>query len=148
MCMYLKCTARKKNGKTHRYWSIVESERVRRGRVVQRQVLYLCEINDLQHDSWVRVIDVIESGKTKPRRMALFPEDRVAASQEETVHVKLSRLELHHPRQWGCCWLACELWDLLKLDEFWSERLKVSREGTRWVNTQLRWRRVSRMAMC
>jgi hypothetical protein len=133
--MFLKCTTRRKNGKEHRYWSIVESERVRSGRVMQRQVLYLGEINDMQHESWIRVIDIIESGKAKPRRMALFPSDRAVSSQRaETVQVQLDRLELHRARQWGGCWLACELWDQLQLDKFWSSRLKPNRQGTRWLN--------------
>lgn len=132
--MFLKCTSRRKNGKTHRYWSIVESERVRGGRVVQRQVLYLGEINDAQQAEWVRAIEIIERGEKKPRQVALFPADRPGVSDKESIHVQLNKLELHRPRQWGACWLACELWDLLRLDDFWGERLGRSREGTRWLN--------------
>jgi len=36
------------------------------------------------------------------------------------------------PRQWGACWLACDLWSQLQLDQFWEERLPPSREGTEW----------------
>lgn len=131
--MFLKCTKRRKNGKTHRYWSIVENERVRRQRVVQRQVLYLGEINDTQHASWVQAIEVLEQGK-KSRKVALFPADRLPVGEKEVVHLELNRLELHRPRQWGACWLASELWDRLRLDEFWSPRLGTSREGTSWLN--------------
>ena len=48
----------------------------------------------------------------------------------DVVHVRLSGLQLHRPRQWGGCWLACHLWDQLRLDDFWSPRLPASREGT------------------
>jgi hypothetical protein len=48
--------------------------------------------------------------------------------------VKLRELQLHRPRQWGACWLACELWDQVALDAFWSDRLGCSRQGTRWLN--------------
>jgi hypothetical protein len=48
--MFLRCTTRKKNGKEHRYWNLVENRRVAGGQVVQRQVLYLGEINDSQQE--------------------------------------------------------------------------------------------------
>jgi len=65
----------------------------------------------------------------------LFAQDRQAPDLEhEVVHVKLNELQLKRPRQWGACWLACELWDQLSLDEFWSSRLKTNRQGTRWLN--------------
>ena len=52
----------------------------------------------------------------------------------DVVHVRLSGLRLRRPRQWGGCWLACHLWDQLQLDDFWSQRLPPSRQGTRWLN--------------
>ena len=67
--------------------------------------------------------------------MALFPEDRSAPELAcAVVQVNLSGLQLRRPRQWGACWLACELWDLLELDAFWGTRLRPSRKGTRWLN--------------
>src|SRR6478735_7067406 len=48
------------------------------------------------------------------------------------VQVRLDRMQLHHPRQWGACWLACMLYEQLGLDEFWTRRLPASREGTAW----------------
>ena len=75
--MYLRATVRKKDGKEHRYWSVVESYRARNGRVGQRHVLYLGEINDAQMASWLRTIDIIDDKKTRSRQVALFPEDRM-----------------------------------------------------------------------
>ena len=46
--MCLKCNKRKKDGKIHRYWSVMESHRLADGRSAKRQVLYLGEINDSQ----------------------------------------------------------------------------------------------------
>jgi hypothetical protein len=46
--MFLRRTERKKNGKTHSYWNVVENKRLDDGRVVQRHVLYLGEINSSQ----------------------------------------------------------------------------------------------------
>jgi hypothetical protein len=133
--MFLRANRRIKDGKEHRYWSIVENRRTAAGRVVQRQVLYLGEINDSQKESWCQSIEVFEEGCLVPRQVTLFPEDRAVASGElEVIQVRLEQLELRRPRQWGACWLACLLWDQLKLEPFWAERLVPSREGTRWSN--------------
>jgi hypothetical protein len=133
--MFLRAHSRLKDGKEHRYWSIVESYRTGEGRVVQRQVLYLGEINDSQKQSWCRTIEVLEEGRERGRQVALFPEDRpVKHAELEIIQVRLNQLELHRARQWGACWLASLLWEQLKLDEFWVQRLRPSREGTRWLN--------------
>jgi len=132
--MFLRCTTRKKDGKEHRYWSIVENKRCAGGKVAQRHVLYLGEINDAQEAAWQRSIEVFEHGQARPRTVALFPAERdlPAASSDEIVRVKLSELQLRRPRQWGACWLACHLYQELGLDRFWAERLRPSRKGTRW----------------
>ena len=112
--MFLRATKRFKDGKEHRYWSIVENRRCRGKRVVQRQVLYLGEINDEQQAAWCKTIEVVQEGQRKPQQMAIFPEDREAPNLAcDVVQVKLSELQLKRPRQWGACWLACELWDQL-----------------------------------
>src|SRR5204863_131572 len=132
--MFLRCKVRRKDGKQHRYWSVVENTRTARGRVVQRHVLYLGEINDTQELAWRRSIEVLEEGATQPRTLSLFPEDRCAGvlADASIVHVKLSQLQPRRPRQWVACWLALMLWRELQLDRFWSKRLGVSRKGTRW----------------
>jgi len=133
--MFLRYTQRKKDGKLHRYWSIVENHRGEGKRVMQQQVLYLGEINDSQQAAWCRSIEVFESGTGRWRQVALFPEDREAPQlAHEVVHVRLDQLQLQRPRQWGACWLACELWQQLRLDEFWRGRLRPSREGTDWLD--------------
>lgn len=133
--MFLRAKTRLKDGKEHRYWSIVENRRTQGGRVVQRQVLYLGEINDGQRASWCKTIEVVQEGEARPKQIAIFPEDRVAPPLDcDIVRIKLGELQLHRPRQWGACWLACLLWDQLRLDELWSDRLPVSRQGTRWLN--------------
>jgi hypothetical protein len=133
--MFLRSKTRNKDGKIHRYWSVVENRRVADGRVVQRQVLYLGEINDAQRAAWCRCIEVFDEDRAQAAQMALFPEDRLAPELAcEVVQVRLDALTLRHPRQWGACWLACTLWDLLELDSFWLPRLLPSRKGTRWLN--------------
>ena len=132
--MFLRCSSRKKDGKEHRYWSIVENKRVNDKRVVQRHVLYLGEINSSQELAWRKSIEVFQDGQVRPTTMALFPEDRCGAviPDESIVRVRLSQLRLCRPRQWGACWLVVELWRELELDRFWGERLPISRKGTRW----------------
>jgi hypothetical protein len=102
--MYLRFTRRKKNGKEHRYWSIVESKRCAGGRVVQRPVLYLGEINDSQQAAWWRAIEAFDDESRRPRQLALFPADRRAPDHAKgfAVQVRLEAKELHRPRQWGC----------------------------------------------
>jgi hypothetical protein len=132
--MFLRASVRKKDGKEHRYWSVVENRRVAGGRVVQRHVLYLGEINSSQELAWRRSIEVIEDGASAPRTYALFPEDRCEGllSDESIVRLRLTAMRLQRPRQWGACWLALRLWQALDLEQFWAQRLPASRKGTRW----------------
>ena len=131
--MFLKCSVRRKDGKEHRSWSVVESRRLRGGRCIHRHVLYLGEINDSQRAVWQKSIEVFEDGKEQSVQMAIFPEDRKPWDGDGLViGVRLKEMELHRPRQWGACWLALETWRQLGLDGFWAPKLPSSREGTPW----------------
>ena len=130
--MFLKCSRRKKDGKEHRSWSVVESRRVGRG-VVQRHVLYLGEINDSQRAAWQKAIDVFDEHDGQTRQCALFPADRTPpTTATPAVQVQLNQLQLSRPRAWGACWLGDQLWRDLQLDTFFAARLGCSREGTDW----------------
>lgn len=129
--MFLRCNRRVKDGKAHEYWSVVENRRLSDGRVVQRQVLYLGEINASQRETWRKTIEVHAEGTR--RQVALFPAGSMPADDVDALGVRLSELRLERPRQWGACWLACELWQQLDLDSFWHSRLAPSREGTPWL---------------
>jgi transposase len=133
--MFLRPTVRKKDGKKHTYYSVVENKRLADGRVVQRHVLYLGEINSSQQLAWRKSIEVFDEGDPhSARTIALFPEDRceAVAGEADVVRLRLSQLRLERPRQWGGCWLALQLYQELRLDAFWAERLLPSRKGTRW----------------
>jgi transposase len=132
--MYLKCNLRIKDGKLHRYWNIVENRRCAGNRIVQRQVLYLGEINDSQRQAWWRTIEAFDEEHERTMRLALFPADRELPEQAVGfgLRVRLEGMELRRPRQWGACWLACHLYEQLGLVEFWQQRLANSREGTCW----------------
>jgi Transposase DDE domain len=130
--MFLRHTTRKKDGKEHRYWSVVENRRLRGGSSVQKVLLYLGEINDSQHAGWCKAIDALDGDK--PVQMFLYPADRQPPKEISPVQIRMDKLILRRPRQWGACWLTLELWKKLQLDEFWAARLPTSREGTRWLN--------------
>ena len=113
--MFLRSSSRMKDGKEHRYFSIVENKRVADGRVVQRHVLYLGEINDSQREAWCRVIEAFDEGTQRHRQLALFPAERGVPehAKEYGVQLRLDAMQLHRPRQWGACWLACHLYEQL-----------------------------------
>ena len=129
--MFLRCTRRVKDGKAHEYWNLVENRRLADGRVAQRQVLYLGEINASQREAWRKTIEVHEQGAR--RQVALFPAGSMPADDVDAVGVRLRELRVERPRQWGACWLALDLWQQLELDSFWWPRLRPSREGTPWL---------------
>ena len=129
--MFLRCSRRVKDGKAHEYWNLVENRRLADGRVAQRQVLYLGEINASQREAWRKTIEVQEQGAR--RQVALFPAGSMPADDVDAIGVRLSELRVERPRQWGACWLALDLWQQLELDSFWRPRLRPSREGTPWL---------------
>ena len=131
--MHLKVHRRNKDGKEHRYFSIVESRRVSRQRVVHRTVVYLGEINDTQQAAWRKTLEVFDERHQQFATLSLFPDDRkIAADDVDALQVKLGEMQLERPRAFGGCWLGCELWRQLKLDEFWQARLPAGREEVPW----------------
>jgi transposase len=132
--MFLRCHSRKKNGKPHHYWSVVESRRCAGGRVVQRQVLYLGEINDSQEAAWRKTIRIFDEQNQDYRQMALFPADRPLPPDEaNALSVKLTEMQLHRPRSFGDCWLGYLLWEELGLDWFWNAKLGCERGEVPWA---------------
>jgi transposase len=131
--MFLRSTNRKKDGKSHRYFSVVENQRVAGDKTVQRTVLYLGEINDSQQTAWRKTLEVFDEEQQQTRNLSLFPDDReVPAETLDSLQVNLAGLELRRARPFGNCWLASELWRQLGLTEFWRERLPAGREDVSW----------------
>jgi transposase len=131
--MFLRSHTRIKDGKEHRYYTVVESRRLQSGKVAQRQVLYLGEINDSQQVAWRRTLEVFDEGQQRYTPLSLFSEDRpVPADAIDSVQVKLSEMKLERARPYGNCWLGCELWRQLQLDRFWWEKLPRGRESVAW----------------
>jgi transposase len=131
--VFLRKINRKKDGKDHRYFSVVENRRLSSGKTAQRTVLYLGEINDKQESAWKKTLRVFDADSKQDRNLRLFPDDReITASDVDSLQVKMNELELHRPRVFGSCWLGCELWARLGLDAFWGERLPEGREAVSW----------------
>ena len=131
--MFLRSTGRKKDGKDHRYFSIVENHRLSSGKMAQRTVLYLGEVNDQQAGAWRKSLEVFDEDRQSSLTLSLFPEDReIPPDAVDGLQVKLSGLELRRARAFGNCWLACELWRQLGLDGFWQPRLPAGREAVSW----------------
>jgi transposase len=135
MALFLRAHERRKDGKVHTYWSLVENRRCADGRVVQRHVLYLGALTGAQESSWERTAQQFDAPAQGEEALPGLATERELRSKEAAaiaVHLKQFRIE--RPRQWGACWVALAIWNLLKLSEFWSSRLSPSREGTRWLN--------------
>jgi transposase len=133
MGMFLRSYKRRKNGKWHEYFSVVENRRVTGGKRVQRTVLYLGEISGSQEDAWRKTLQVFDQDAGKTFTKSLFADDgEITNHAIDSIKVKLSQMQLCRPRSFGDCWLGCELWRRLGLDEFWSKRLGVSHSGIPW----------------
>jgi hypothetical protein len=131
--MFLRSHERKKNGKLHRYWSVVESRRLANGQSAQRQLLYLGEINDSQEAAWRKSIEVFDENKNQPGQACLFPDDRpIPADEVNALSLVMSEIRLLRPRPFGDCWLGCLLWRELGLDRFWQEQLGDDRGAVPW----------------
>jgi transposase len=134
--MFLRAKIRKKDGKQHRYFSVVENRRVGQNKTAQRTVLYLGEINDNQEAVWRETLEVFDEHQQQYTTLSLFPDDReIAAEASDSIQVKLSEMVLRRPRAFGNCWLGCVRWRQLRLEEFWGEKLSeaVQRETVSWA---------------
>ncbi len=117
--MFLRGTQGFKNGKKHRYWSVVGNRRTTANTAVQKTVLYLGEINDSEKAAWTRAIEELY-GNHNTCQISLFPAD---CNPDPTlgnpaIQLRIDGIELSRPRQRGGCWLALELWERLRLDDF------------------------------
>jgi hypothetical protein len=132
--MFLRQNKRRKNGKTHRYFSVVENRRTGSGTTTQRQVLYLGEINDSQQQAWRQTLKVFDEDRRQYCELSLFPDDRpLPPGEVNAIRVKLDQVQLRRPRSFGDCWLGCWLWDRLQLSSFWNMQLLDERGEVPWA---------------
>jgi hypothetical protein len=133
--MFLKRRNRTKDGKTHTYYSVCESLRISRDRVVRsrhRRMLHLGELNTTQVDSWQHSIDVLHEDGQR-RQLRLFTDrDSPAPNDPDEVEVKLSSFTVQSPRRFGDCWAATQLWEDLDLHTFWRGALTADAGEVPW----------------
>jgi transposase len=132
--MYLKCHSRLKDGKEHYYYSIAEKVACAGGRRVERHVFYLGEVNDSQREGWLKLIEAFDVEAQQQTKLALFASDHPIPTHatDLAVQVRVAEFSIQRPRQWGACWIFLLIWEQLKLEAFWRERLPASREHTSW----------------
>ena len=125
--MFLRAHQRTKDGKDHRYWSLVETMRTPEG-PRQRTLCYLGELNSSAQARWLKTIEVFnEQGEKK--QLKLFPAQVEApADDPQVARVLLNKVRLERTRQFGSCWLGLELWKRLEFDQFFEGL--VDEEGT------------------
>lgn len=132
--MFLKAHVREKDGKRHVYYSLTESLRVGRKRVVQRTVLHLGELNTTQVERWQRTIEAVqEDGRHRQMRLFTDREKQVPVGAADVAEVILSSLVVRRPRRFGDCWVGCKLWEELGLGAFWQDRLGEQRGEVPWA---------------
>jgi transposase len=132
--MFLRQNKRRKNGKVHRYFSVVENRRTSADTTTQRQVLYLGEINDSQQEQWRRTLRVFDEDRRQYCELSLFPDDRpLPSGSAAAISVKLDQMQLRRPRTFGDCWLGCWLWEKLQLSCFWNAQLVDGRGDVPWA---------------
>lgn len=129
--MFLRSNKRKKDGKEHQYWSLVETVRTPDG-PRQRTLCYLGELNDSAQGRWLKTIEVFnEQGES--RQLQLFPSEAAPEEDDPNVaRIRLDRVRMERSRQFGNCYVGLELWKRLKLDEFFEGLVDESRADVAW----------------
>ena len=98
--MFLRATKRKKDGKEHRYWSVVENVRHPSGPVHQKTLLYLGEVNDSQRAAWTKALEVFNTDSGQLETHSLFPSEGTPPSTDApTLSLHLQDYQLSRPRQ-------------------------------------------------
>jgi len=131
--MFLKANRRYKDGKHHVYYTLNESLRVSRSRVVQRTVLHLGELNTAQLDRWQHTIDIIQEDGRRHQMRLFTDREGQAPAAPDVAEVILSSLRLCRARQFGAAWVGCKLWEELGLRQFWQEALGEEAGQVPWA---------------
>jgi transposase len=131
--MFLKANRRRKDGKQHVYYTLNESLRVSRRRVVQRTVLHLGELNTTQVERWQRTIETVHEDGARHQMRLFTDREGEAPAGEDVAEVILSSLQLRRPREFGAAWVGCKLWEELGLRGLWEEALGEQAGQVRWA---------------
>ena len=129
--MFLRAHRRSKDGKQHRYWSLVETVRTPDG-PRQRRLCYLGELNDSAHARWLKTIEVFNA-EGESTQLKLFPSEvEPPENDPDVARVLLKKVRLERTRQVGPCYLGWELWRRLQLDEFFQGAIDTDGADVAW----------------
>jgi transposase len=129
--MFLRPHARRKDGKDHTYWSLVETVRTAAG-PRQKTLCYLGELNSSAQARWVRTVEVFnEQGEAQ--QLKLFPSHvEPPPDDPQVARVLLNKVRLERTRQFGACYLGLELWKRLALDRFFEQAVDEHAADVLW----------------
>jgi hypothetical protein len=128
--MFLKRLERRKNGKGHTYWALVESYRTAGGSR-HRVVAYLGELKKSQQNGWAQLCRRLNQ-QDRPQPSLFDPPRYDEPEDDEPVLVKLKDIRLDRLRDFGDVWLALGLWRLLGLDTLLAALIPAGREEVPW----------------
>jgi transposase len=132
--MFLKRHTRRKSGKEHTYWELVESYRTARGSR-HRVVAYLGELDAQERQGWARLGSLLDGRAATRARQLVFFESAVAEADEavpESVRVNLKRVQVRRTRDFGDVFLGVMLWRMLELDGLLESEVESGREEVPW----------------
>ena len=129
--MFLRRYERRKDGKVHSYFALVESYRTAKGSR-QRVVSYLGELKSGEQNGWAQLGRGLD-GKAPPSPTLFDTEPDESNADEEAVWVELRGIRMERLRAFGDVWLALGLWRLLELDELLTKLMPEGREDVPWA---------------
>jgi transposase len=135
--MFIKRCTRRKNGKQHTYWQLVESYRTARG-PRHRTVAYLGELNPCEKKGWARLADQLDgyAARKAQQQMLLFETSRDDVNSQpvpDSIEIDLRSVRVTNTRDFGDVFLALTLWNTLGLDDFFANALEIGREDVPWA---------------
>jgi transposase len=128
--MFLKRLERRKSGKKHTYWALVESIRTARGSR-HRVVAYLGELKKSERNGWAQLCRRLNQ-EQRPEPSLFDPPHYDDPEDDEPVLVKLKGIRLQRLRDFGDVWLALGLWRLLGLDALLDRLMPAGQEDVPW----------------
>lgn len=130
--MFLRKLQRRKNGKNHVYWALVESYRTPRG-PRNRVVAYLGELKPHERKGWARLASTLGGKSPAMAQKTLFAEEPVGEPVPENVTVDVRGVRVEGTTDFGDVWLALTLWRALEFDALFKDLLPKGREDVDWA---------------
>jgi hypothetical protein len=128
--MFLRQHGRIRNGREHRYWSLVKTVRPADG-PRQRTLCYLGELNGSAHARWQKTIQVFNQ-QGESTQLKLFPAEVEVPDDTQVARVLVKKVRVERTRKLGDCYLGLELWKRLQLDDFFARHMDGDHADVPW----------------